>query len=396
MSSKATVKGEPPCGNPYEVLGLEIGASDEAISKAYKKAALKYHPDKRQLKQERHKEQRKRSDGEIHSKFLVITEARNFLLDPEHAQERKKYDLLLKSQQVRRKEEEKRESQMSARRQKMREELHEKERRAAASHRKGAQSSAWEGTSHDQDRIHQLRKEGGKLREEYAKKSYAATVKETSKSLRAKELELQKRQVRVKWSRRKVSYTQDSLKRFLSQKFGTVSDVEFAGAKGNAALITFTDSSSCTVCVNAFLHSDDMRAYYVDEGKKKQQKESEKDDASYDGIGVGTSEAGSRLTESLQDRRMRQAAEREALLRQLEVEEMNDEGKGISVPSTGTTAATTSTPTSTKPRSRDHDSALAYPPPFPPPASAKEKDMTPLERLEQLERIILPKCVFSA
>ena len=32
--------------NPYEVLGVEFGATESDIRKAYKKLALKYHPDK--------------------------------------------------------------------------------------------------------------------------------------------------------------------------------------------------------------------------------------------------------------------------------------------------------------------------------------------------------------
>ena len=39
--------GEAPTSiNPYEVLSLDEDASQEEVKKAYKKAALKHHPDK--------------------------------------------------------------------------------------------------------------------------------------------------------------------------------------------------------------------------------------------------------------------------------------------------------------------------------------------------------------
>jgi len=62
----------------YRVLGVDKGASDNEIAKAYKKLALKYHPDKNQDRKEQATEDFKR-----------ITEAYEVLHDPE---KRKMYD----------------------------------------------------------------------------------------------------------------------------------------------------------------------------------------------------------------------------------------------------------------------------------------------------------------
>ncbi|MFO7754222.1 MAG: J domain-containing protein [Desulfobacteraceae bacterium] len=61
----------------YKILGVDKNASDDEIKKAYRKLALKYHPDKT------------KGDKESEAKFKEISEAYAVLSDPE---KRKQYD----------------------------------------------------------------------------------------------------------------------------------------------------------------------------------------------------------------------------------------------------------------------------------------------------------------
>ena len=55
----------------YEILGLQKGASDDEIKRAFRKLAIKYHPDKNQ------------GNKEAENKFKEINEAYQVLSDPE-------------------------------------------------------------------------------------------------------------------------------------------------------------------------------------------------------------------------------------------------------------------------------------------------------------------------
>ena len=62
----------------YAALGLEKGASDADIKKAFRKLAIKYHPDKNQ------------GNKEAENKFKEINEAYQVLSDPD---KKAKYDM---------------------------------------------------------------------------------------------------------------------------------------------------------------------------------------------------------------------------------------------------------------------------------------------------------------
>ena len=304
-----------PAQDPYDLLGVPFHASKAEISKAYRKLALKLHPDKQR------QQGNTASAEEIAKKFHDVKEARSFLLDDEHAEARRKYDAKRESDRIRQQTEALREKNMSERRKRMRQELKEKEMLAA---RQRTEKKNFRQREKEDVTINQLRGEGKRKRQEHAERNFqrkeeAERVAQMDARLRRKseKVQLEERQVRLKWDRKKMkpSPSEDSLAKLLSERFGPIESVEFLAKKGNQALVTFADQSSCKPCVEFYATSVFLRAKYV--GKRRREEEQTKDVNEVEEVVADTAHP-ERTNESLEQRRLRQAAEREQLLRELE------------------------------------------------------------------------------
>jgi len=53
ISTMPLLTEEESALDPYRILSLEVGATDQEIKKAYRKASLKWHPDKNQSEEAR-------------------------------------------------------------------------------------------------------------------------------------------------------------------------------------------------------------------------------------------------------------------------------------------------------------------------------------------------------
>ena len=295
MSSKQA--DQPSFGDPYDILKLSQGASDGEISKAYRKLALRLHPDKQHGKTDQEKEQ-------VAKQFHLVKEARAFLLDdPER---RRKYDVQRASRLRRARQEAERESLMSERRKQMIQALARKE---AAVRESGTQSATRlsKDEGYNSKTLEKLSKEGRRMREQHSKRADAAEDRAQLKKRKRERDEIANRQVRLKWSRKKIktSPSEDSLAGLMAQ-FGGVVEVEMIGGKGNAALVTFADAASCAPCVEKFATSEEMRATFV---------KRDRDDLPPEGAGEDTEPFLSQEKdfESLSSRQVRQASERERL-----------------------------------------------------------------------------------
>lgn len=342
-SSSKTAKIGEPAFDPYDVLDIEQGASDADITKAYRKIARQLHPDKQQNLSEQ--EQQK-----LALEFHTLQDARAFLLDAEHAEARRAYDIKRASQRLRRHQDAQREKHMSERRKRMRDELRQKEHATTARY------------SNRDELLEKLRREGSNLRQQHSERAAMEESRKLSRQEKKTQTLLEERQVRIKWSRSRIqiSPSEHSLAQLLSKQFGPVESVEIVGSKGNSALITFENPSSCRPCVDAYATSEEMRASFV--GKRKQQYEEEMSKYQEE---LPTPLRCVNDQEGLEERKHRQTTERERMMREMEMEDAGH-----------TVMKSKETPLKTMGR------------PFPLEYSDEDRNLTPLQKLEKFEKAV--------
>jgi DnaJ homolog subfamily C member 17 len=296
----------PEKGNPYEALSLKNFATSVEIKKKFRELSLKLHPDKRQA----NISQKEKDD--LDHQFILVQEARSFLLDDEYRDKKEKYDAKLQSEILRKEDDQRREEQMGSQRRKMKKDLEDKinQLKRTSDNRMQSKDTAFDD----------LKTSGKRMRESYSDRWLQEEERRSYEQRKRRKDEIEDRQVRVKWSRKKIGgQSEDSLAKLL-ERFGTIEEVELIGSKGNAALVTFADASSCQTCVDAYLHSDELRATYL--GARKQQADKAENDDDVSDF-LRSSLKRERDRESVEERKLRQAAEREAILRSMEMGNVN-------------------------------------------------------------------------
>lgn len=146
-----------PNYDPYRVLGIEVGSSDGAIDKAFKKLALKWHPDKNP-----------NNKDEAQKHFIEIYKAYEFLKDKVQKTE---FDSAAVAKKKRAEYESHRKATSSTKRQHFLEKLHAKEK---AHETKEAPAKSTKRSADEEALLRQFRREGAQLLKRMAEEQAAA------------------------------------------------------------------------------------------------------------------------------------------------------------------------------------------------------------------------------
>lgn len=189
----------------YALLGIEITASTKEIKNAYRKKALKVHPDKNPS-----------PDAAI--LFHDLTQAQELLLDPK---KRSEYDQTHRAKQERLKKKQ----EMDSKRRHAQDELEKRERDA-----KKAKVDQNQAKAQYDAEIARLREEGAKRRQE----DWGGDKKEEELP---QETELDCA-LKIKWKRKKYDFSESDLQQILDP-IGRVDTVALSQKKKGSAIVAF-------------------------------------------------------------------------------------------------------------------------------------------------------------
>ncbi|VDK75244.1 unnamed protein product [Onchocerca ochengi] len=207
--------------DPYELLDLKPECTDTQIVKAFRKAALKWHPDKNP--------NRKQAAQEM---FLKISKAFELLSD---ASARAAYDHVLAARTAHSVYIQRRQKNESEKRRKLREELERREANVL-----NAQHDEEKAKRELEKEIERLRKEGSKLlqheRENIEREIHKnATVEEQNDDKR-----LARYKLRWKRENNRCDYDEDDFRELFS-KYGHISDIIVSSGNKGMAILEFDE-----------------------------------------------------------------------------------------------------------------------------------------------------------
>ncbi|KAI9474159.1 MAG: hypothetical protein EXX96DRAFT_580790 [Benjaminiella poitrasii] len=192
--------------NYYELLGLEITASEKEIKNAYRKKALKVHPDKN-------------PSPDAARLFHALTQAQDLLLDPK---KRSEYDQRHRARQERLKKK----KEMDSKRRQAQEELERREKDA-----KRAKTEQDQAKAQYEAELARLREEGAKRRQE----NWSTEATESTEPV-PEENELDA--VKFKWKRKKYDFSEQDLFDLLNS-IAEVDSLALSEKKKGSAIVIF-------------------------------------------------------------------------------------------------------------------------------------------------------------
>lgn len=218
----------------YAILGLEPGADEKEVARAYKKKSLKHHPDR----------------GGDADKFRELTHARDILLDPS---EKKKYDEKLSQERLARKRQLERMNSLNEKRKKMRDDQIQRERGVDLK-----RQQATEAARRRQEIVNlRERTEARKrdLEESLSRLGRSNGASEPATDRSASQGSKSERTVRLKWDRRAVSHSDETI----IDKLRQYGEIEGVKMKSSSAKVIFADKRAAAQAVRIEGHSSAWR-----------------------------------------------------------------------------------------------------------------------------------------